>query len=159
MGRKRKRRALKPFCYYCDRLFEDEATLTQHQKARHFKCPFCSKRLPAALSLLTHVQGVHKETLEAVPNANPGRESMAINIYGMSGVPEDAIREQYRAQFGEEPTEEQPQPPPLIVPSLPNINIPTSNAVAEETNLVYKDQSESMVRSQHNRLVIIIVHC
>lgn len=24
---------------YCDRLFKDEATLVQHQKAAHFKCP------------------------------------------------------------------------------------------------------------------------
>lgn len=28
---------LKPFCFYCDREFDDEPTLVQHQKARHFK--------------------------------------------------------------------------------------------------------------------------
>jgi hypothetical protein len=38
MGRKKRTRAsiVKPFCYYCDRVFEDEFTLIQHQKARHF---------------------------------------------------------------------------------------------------------------------------
>jgi len=25
---------IKPFCYYCDRDFEDEPTLVQHQKAK-----------------------------------------------------------------------------------------------------------------------------
>ena len=32
---------VKNWCYYCEREFEDEEVLIQHQKARHFKCPVC----------------------------------------------------------------------------------------------------------------------
>lgn len=32
-------------CFYCDRIFADEATLIQHQKAKHFKCTVCHKKL------------------------------------------------------------------------------------------------------------------
>ena len=37
--RKRKKREDEqpPWCYYCDRVFSDEQTLVQHQKAKHFK--------------------------------------------------------------------------------------------------------------------------
>ena len=37
--RKRKKREDEqpPWCYYCDRVFSDEPTLVQHQKAKHFK--------------------------------------------------------------------------------------------------------------------------
>jgi hypothetical protein len=39
MVRKKKKRddELPPWCYYCDRMFGDETTLVQHQKAKHFK--------------------------------------------------------------------------------------------------------------------------
>lgn len=38
MGR-RKRAAKKViFCYYCDRTFNDEASLIEHQKSKHFRC-------------------------------------------------------------------------------------------------------------------------
>lgn len=39
MGRKRKKQEEKVviFCFYCDRIFADESTLVQHQKAKHFK--------------------------------------------------------------------------------------------------------------------------
>jgi hypothetical protein len=37
MGRKKKTELV--FCYYCDKICKDEATLVQHQKAVHFKCP------------------------------------------------------------------------------------------------------------------------
>jgi len=39
MVRKRKKREDEqpPWCYYCDRVFSDEQTLVQHQKAKHFK--------------------------------------------------------------------------------------------------------------------------
>ncbi len=40
MVRKKKKREeeVVTFCYYCDRIFADETTLIQHQKARHYKC-------------------------------------------------------------------------------------------------------------------------
>lgn len=48
MGKKKKRSDQKPFCYYCDRIFDDEAMLVQHQRAKHFKCPECPKKLNTA---------------------------------------------------------------------------------------------------------------
>lgn len=50
-------------CFYCLREFEDEKILIQHQKARHFKCPHCSKKLSTTGGLLVHVVQVHKETM------------------------------------------------------------------------------------------------
>ncbi|DAZ95114.1 TPA: hypothetical protein N0F65_009745 [Lagenidium giganteum] len=75
------------FCYYCDRVFDDEKVLIQHQKARHFKCHVCHKKLSTAGGMVVHIMQVHKETLTAVPNAKEGRESVDIEIYGMEGVP------------------------------------------------------------------------
>jgi Zinc-finger double-stranded RNA-binding len=62
MGRKkRKKQAVQIFCFYCDRDFADEAVLVQHQKAKHFKCRQCNKRLNSALGLQIHATEVHKE--------------------------------------------------------------------------------------------------
>ena len=54
MVRKRKKREDEqpPWCYYCDRVFSDEQTLVQHQKAKHFKVrswqpPACHCRIQA----------------------------------------------------------------------------------------------------------------
>lgn len=62
MGKKKKRGAVdKVWCYYCDREFEDEKILVQHQKARHFKCHVCHKKLSTAGGMAIHVLQVHKE--------------------------------------------------------------------------------------------------
>lgn len=65
MGRKNRNTAkvLKPFCYYCDRNFDDEFILHQHQKARHFTCHVCHKKFTTAASMATHVLQVHKEQI------------------------------------------------------------------------------------------------
>ncbi len=52
-----------PWCYFCDREFEHEEILIQHQKAKHFKCPTCSKKLNTLVGLVIHRQTVHRETL------------------------------------------------------------------------------------------------
>ncbi len=52
MGKKKKKSDTKPFCYYCDRVFDDEAMLVQHQRAKHFKCPDCPKKLNTAQASL-----------------------------------------------------------------------------------------------------------
>lgn len=75
------------YCYYCDRNFDDEKVLILHQKARHFKCHVCHKKLSTAGGMAVHVLQVHKETISSVPNAKPGRETVDIEIYGMEGVP------------------------------------------------------------------------
>eukprot|EP00040_Diaphanoeca_grandis_P038813 m.257407 g.257407 ORF g.257407 m.257407 type:complete len:398 (-) comp35275_c0_seq1:257-1450(-) len=86
MGRKKKKIVTNIFCWYCDREFDNEDTLIQHQKARHFKCPFCSKRLYTAPGMVIHCNQVHKEEIKEVPNSLPGREDVSIEIFGMAGV-------------------------------------------------------------------------
>ena len=61
MGRKKKKE--KPYCWYCERVFDDEKVLIQHQKAKHFKCEICYKKLYTAGGLKTHVSEVHKKTI------------------------------------------------------------------------------------------------
>ncbi|CAI5746045.1 unnamed protein product [Peronospora destructor] len=83
------------FCYYCGRNFDDEKVLILHQKARHFKCPTCYKKLSTISGMTIHMQQVHKESLKSIPNAKEGKESVAVEVYGMEGVP-DADGEVYK---------------------------------------------------------------
>merc|ERR1712224_1055334 len=78
---------IKPFCYYCERDFDDESTLVQHQKAKHFKCEVCHKKLTTARSLRTHSVQVHKLDLKTVPHAKQERTGVNPDIIGMTGVP------------------------------------------------------------------------
>mmetsp|Transcript_11209 Transcript_11209/g.14006 ORF Transcript_11209/g.14006 Transcript_11209/m.14006 type:complete len:271 (-) Transcript_11209:102-914(-) len=89
MGKKKKKKpeAVRPWCFYCDRSFDDESILIQHQKARHFKCPTCNKRFTHAPGMVVHMTQVHKGTLEVVPNALKGREDPSVEISGMRGIP------------------------------------------------------------------------
>jgi tRNA(Ile2) C34 agmatinyltransferase TiaS len=53
MGKKRKQPDVeevlaKPWCYYCERSFDDLKILISHQKAKHFKCDRCGRRLNTA---------------------------------------------------------------------------------------------------------------
>ncbi|XP_030943570.1 protein SUPPRESSOR OF FRI 4 isoform X2 [Quercus lobata] len=101
MGKKKKRASSKVWCYYCDREFEDEKILVQHQKAKHFKCHVCHKKLSTAGGMAIHVLQVHKESVTKVPNAKPGRETTDIEIYGMQGIPPDVLA----AHYGEDEEE------------------------------------------------------
>ncbi|XP_042452745.1 protein SUPPRESSOR OF FRI 4-like [Zingiber officinale] len=94
MGKKKKRPS-KVWCYYCDREFDDEKILVQHQKAKHFKCHVCQKKLSTAGGMAIHVLQVHKETVTKVPNAKPDRDSTDIEIYGMQGIPPDILAAHY----------------------------------------------------------------
>lgn len=102
MGKK-KRKAPKVWCYYCEREFDDEKILVQHQKAKHFKCHVCHKKLSTAGGMAIHVLQVHKETVTKVPNAKPDRESTEIDIFGMEGIPPDIL-----AAHDEEHDDEKP---------------------------------------------------
>ncbi|KAK4488011.1 hypothetical protein RD792_003750, partial [Penstemon davidsonii] len=124
MGKKKKRGAMdKMWCYYCDREFEDEKILVQHQKAKHFKCHVCHKKLSTAGGMAIHVLQVHKEQVSKsvsillffhlVPNAKPGRESTEIEIYGMQGIPADVLA----AHYGEEEDEVSSKTAKLDLPS------------------------------------------
>jgi len=81
----------RPWCYYCERDFDDARVLLSHQKAKHFRCTSCSRRLNTAGGLAVHLQQVHKETLTSVENAIEGREGVEPEIFGMCGVPEDLV--------------------------------------------------------------------
>ena len=84
---------LKPFCYYCDKEFENANILLQHQKNKHFACRNCSRKFSTAASMCTHVLQVHKIVMEKVLNAKAGRDQLDINVYGMEGVPAEVIEE------------------------------------------------------------------
>ncbi|KAJ1876718.1 hypothetical protein H4R99_004192 [Coemansia sp. RSA 1722] len=94
MGRKKSRKVVfKPWCWYCEREFEDEKVLIQHQKARHFKCHICAKRLNTANGMVIHVAQVHKENIKHVPNALPGRDKPDLEIFGSIGIPSEDVAE------------------------------------------------------------------
>ncbi|OVA15702.1 zinc finger protein [Macleaya cordata] len=114
MGKKKKR-ASKVWCYYCDREFDDEKILVQHQKARHFKCHVCHKKLSTAGGMSIHVLQVHKETVTKVPNAKPDRESTEIEIFGMQGIPPEILAAHYGEQDEDGPSK------------LAKVEIPPSN--------------------------------
>lgn len=96
MGRKKKK-TVKPWCWYCNREFDDDKVLTFHQKAKHFKCHICHKKLFSAPGLAIHCSQVHKETVSHVPNATIGRDNIEVEIFGMEGIPEaDRIAHELR---------------------------------------------------------------
>lgn len=43
----------RPWCYYCERDFDDLKILISHQKAKHYKCDRCGRRLNTAGGELT----------------------------------------------------------------------------------------------------------
>ncbi|KAK3432432.1 hypothetical protein EUGRSUZ_E04313 [Eucalyptus grandis] len=120
MGKKKKRASSKVWCYYCDREFDDEKILVQHQKAKHFKCHACHKKLSTASGMAIHVLQVHKEAVTKVPNAKPGRESTEIEIYGMQGIPPDVLAAHYGEEDEEAPSKAA-KVEPRSAPLAPNI--------------------------------------
>ncbi|XP_071731202.1 protein SUPPRESSOR OF FRI 4-like isoform X2 [Rutidosis leptorrhynchoides] len=116
MGKKKKRVASSDvWCYYCDREFDDEKILVQHQKAKHFKCHVCHKKLSTAGGMAIHVLQVHKETVSKVPNAKEGRDSTDIEVYGMQGIPADILA----AHYGEEDNDNPSKVGKLAIPTMP----------------------------------------
>ena len=82
---------LKPFCFYCERAFKNEVILHHHQKAKHFCCPKCPKKFSSIDSMIQHARTQHNEMIERVPAANRGRDSIALKVFGMQGVPRQEI--------------------------------------------------------------------
>ena len=94
MGRKKRGvNVLKPFCYYCEKEFENANILLQHQKNRHFACKLCTRKFSTASSLQTHMNQVHGQSIQKVANAIAGRDRVDINIYGMDEVPVEIIED------------------------------------------------------------------
>jgi len=117
MGRKRKRTKPIIFCYYCDRTFENERVLIQHQRAKHFKCPQCNKKISSAHGMMVHVFQVHKETIEKVPGAKHDRDSFEIGIFGMDGVPANTIEQKRKQLYGETSTKRQSVTQQMMAPA------------------------------------------
>ncbi|GAN02452.1 C2H2 finger domain-containing protein [Mucor ambiguus] len=89
MGKKRKSKPMRPWCWYCEKDFEDDKVLVTHQRAKHFKCEECNKKLTTAGGMVVHSHQVHKIDIYKVPNALPGRDKLDIEIFGMEGIPEE----------------------------------------------------------------------
>nr|XP_043614848.1 protein SUPPRESSOR OF FRI 4 isoform X2 [Erigeron canadensis] len=114
MGKKKKRVTSSDiWCYYCEREFDDEKILVQHQKAKHFKCHVCHKKLSTAGGMSIHVLQVHKETVTKVPNAKEGRESTDVEVYGMQGIPAAVLA----AHYGDEDNDNPSKAGKLEIPS------------------------------------------
>jgi hypothetical protein len=67
MGKKKAKRVEEEadvWCFYCDREFDDESILIQHQKAKHFKCHLCPRKLTTASGMVIHIHQVHKEQIK-----------------------------------------------------------------------------------------------
>ncbi|RPA78011.1 hypothetical protein BJ508DRAFT_161614 [Ascobolus immersus RN42] len=98
----------RPWCYYCERDFDDLKILINHQKAKHYKCSRCQRRLNTAGGLAVHMTQVHKETLDAIENAIPGRESVDVEIFGVEGIPEVELiahKQRIISQFQQDETD------------------------------------------------------
>lgn len=76
MGKKKKKEDIKPWCYYCDRVFADEQTLVTHQKAKHFKCNECGRKLNTAQGLAVHSYQVHKVSVRTYVSYYQSRASI-----------------------------------------------------------------------------------
>uniref|UniRef100_A0A671KQG1 BUB3-interacting and GLEBS motif-containing protein ZNF207-like n=1 Tax=Sinocyclocheilus anshuiensis TaxID=1608454 RepID=A0A671KQG1_9TELE len=123
MGRKKKKQ-MKPWCWYCNRDFDDEKILIQHQKAKHFKCHICHKKLYTGPGLAIHCMQVHKETIDSVPNAIPGRTDTELEIYGMEGIPDKDMQDRRRVL--EQKSQGMGMPPmltgvPPMIPGMPPV--------------------------------------
>eukprot|EP00668_Euglena_longa_P008413 GGOE01010121.1.p1 GENE.GGOE01010121.1~~GGOE01010121.1.p1 ORF type:complete len:212 (+),score=1.80 GGOE01010121.1:111-746(+) len=128
MGKRKRKEASKPWCFYCDQEFMNEKVLVDHQKARHFKCYHCGKKLPSSAGLAAHVLQVHKETVTKVPNAKEGRDSIEFGVIGMENIPEEFLDEEERQSKRQKEDSNRPLlPPPLIpgMPAIPVVGIPS----------------------------------
>ncbi|EJD36895.1 hypothetical protein AURDEDRAFT_116988 [Auricularia subglabra TFB-10046 SS5] len=100
-NKKKSKQTLLPWCWYCEREFEDEKVLMQHQKAKHFKCRHCPRRLNTAGGLAVHVQQVHKLDPDKIENALPGRDGYDVEIFGMEGIPPPDLADYKRRKEAE----------------------------------------------------------
>lgn len=89
MAKKRQNQQEKFECFYCKRSFDSEKTLIIHQKVKHFTCSICKRRLNGSNGLVVHYQQIHRRSIDRIPNALEGRCSTDIEVFGMSGIPEE----------------------------------------------------------------------
>lgn len=92
----------KRWCYYCERIFQDDAVLCEHQRIKHFRCDWdeqysCGKKFTTAGGLSVHMAQVHKSKLEKIQNTIDGREDPQVEIFGMLGIPQVLLDNHRRA--------------------------------------------------------------
>jgi len=126
MGRKKKKQ-MKPWCWYCNRDFEEEKVLIQHQKAKHFKCHVCHKKLYTGPGLAIHTMQVHKEPITSIPNSLPHRGDTEVEIYGMEGIPDkdmDEKRKEKKTKKDDSDSDEESEAKKAKTASVPNMMLP-----------------------------------
>jgi len=152
MGRKKAnagpKEDLRPFCFFCERKFDDVRTLLQHQRAKHFKCPDCDDggglgKCESVQGLIVHTLKIHSRALDRVPNAMQGRDNPELNVYGMEGIPLEMLRDKgYHKEVSSQPivkdfvepppANPQPQPEafnPSALLSLPGFTPPPGSSM------------------------------
>lgn len=82
----------------------------QHQKAKHFKCHICHKKLYTAPGLSIHCMQVHKEAIDKVPNSLPNRSNIEIEIYGMEGIPAQDLKDHEKQKNGNKSESDDDEP-------------------------------------------------
>ncbi|KAJ9075823.1 hypothetical protein DSO57_1032005 [Entomophthora muscae] len=106
MGKKRKVIVtILPWCWYCEREFDSEKLLIEHQRKRHYTCEICSKKHKTLAYLNEHSIREHKAPIEKVAYSLPGRDSVDIVIRGTEGIPEKDVlihSKKIEAQFEDE---------------------------------------------------------
>jgi len=148
MGKKSKRSAQpslddvleRPWCFYCERDFDDLKILISHQRAKHFKCGRCSRRLNTIGGLSVHLSQVHKEQLTDVEDALPNRNDITIEIFGMEGIPEEILQAHHtrvtQLYFSSDPHRANTgNPPPGGQPPAKKAKIETAAEIKERLKL------------------------
>ena len=80
------------WCYYCERDFDDAKVLQDHQRAKHFKCHRCARRLNTINGLRVHTEQVHKANITDIENCTiPERNTLDREIFGMEGIPPEDL--------------------------------------------------------------------
>lgn len=158
MGRKKKKSS-KPWCWYCNREFEDEKILLQHQKAKHFKCHICHKKLFTGPGLQIHCMQVHKENIDRVPNSIKGRDNITIEICGMDNIPEADLAEHDKQKTGPAQNDDSDSPdsetyppappypslaPPPNQPKPPASIPPPPNPMMQQMMMMYPHMAQMM---------------
>lgn len=106
--------------------------LTAHQKAKHFTCLVCQKKLNSVsgtaayctlsdVGLQNHMKSMHILALETVANALPHRSDPANvpDISGMDGIPLKDLQE-YKSRVHPTTPAPPPLPPPKPIPKPPS---------------------------------------
>jgi len=119
----------KPFCFYCDRDFDNIKTLVAHQQTKHFCCVDCGLKFDTTTNLRVHMLNAHKKKLTAVTGAIEGRDNPDYVIHGMDGVPQH-VKDARREAQGLPPVSNVPgmdmgmDLPPVPMPAPPPMSPP-----------------------------------